>query len=331
MVCGRRGDSVARKKHFMNACKYLSALPVVFSGALVGYYTAQRNFYQSDKNTKRDMKLINNDQDDEFIMTMSVLLWVFSSLVNTVFSLYWDIVVDWSLGFLYPRSYHYLGRKSSDPNLLFDKQMKTTANSDTRRAVYEKIRSSQETLPIVSPDLSTPPPISTPSGYVYPFLRPNLYWSTSPHYYYFAILFDTLLRFAWVWKLSPTFALIDFAIWKSGTNSSITNSAPTVSLDSVLKVFEVLRRLVWCVFRIEREWVSNPVSSFVSPITHEMDERGGKEFERQRDVKQVSANVATGLGMSMRKVQGKRKGEWDGSGFGSEVEVRVDGDGDGGR
>ena len=74
------------------------------------------------------------------------------------------------------------------------------------------------------------------------FLRDELVYS-SPAYYYFAILEDLVLRFAWAWRLVLT-DLLGLAAY----NELIV---------SVFAVLEVVRRFVWNFFRLENEHINN--------------------------------------------------------------------------
>ena len=65
-------------RHLANAAKYITALPVIISGGMVGYLHS--SFPNSPK------------------INAAFGFWVFSSFINSGVSLYWDIVMDWSLG-----------------------------------------------------------------------------------------------------------------------------------------------------------------------------------------------------------------------------------------
>lgn len=70
----------------------------------------------------------------------------------------------------------------------------------------------------------------------HPFLRSELgFFKESPWVYYVAIVYDILLRFAWVLYLAPV---------------------PSVTLRGyILALVEVARRIVWNSFRVESEHI----------------------------------------------------------------------------
>jgi len=72
------------------------------------------------------------------------------------------------------------------------------------------------------------------------FLREEMVYS-SPSYYYFAILEDFFLRFAWV---------INLLLTEMG-------AVPGDVMTSILSPLEVFRRFVWNFFRLENEHLNN--------------------------------------------------------------------------
>jgi len=72
------------------------------------------------------------------------------------------------------------------------------------------------------------------------FLREEMVYS-SPSYYYFAILEDFFLRFAWV---------INLLLTEIG-------AVPGDVMTSILSPLEVFRRFVWNFFRLENEHLNN--------------------------------------------------------------------------
>lgn len=70
----------------------------------------------------------------------------------------------------------------------------------------------------------------------HPLLRSELgFFKDTPWIYYVVVVYDILLRFAWVWYLAP---------------------APSVALRGfLLALIEVFRRIVWNAFRVESEHI----------------------------------------------------------------------------
>lgn len=74
----------------------------------------------------------------------------------------------------------------------------------------------------------------------YPFLREEIVYS-SPHYYYFAIIEDLILRFGWTLSVSLT-------------EIGVIHADIVVS---ILAPLEIFRRFVWNFFRLENEHLNN--------------------------------------------------------------------------
>ncbi|KND00484.1 uncharacterized protein SPPG_04800 [Spizellomyces punctatus DAOM BR117] len=88
----------ARTRHLANAIKYLSALPVVITGFLINWLETKYHDHHQE-NVLKHTQL----RDAQWNLSLSLGLWVFFSVVNSIFSLYWDIVMDWHLGNLQRR------------------------------------------------------------------------------------------------------------------------------------------------------------------------------------------------------------------------------------
>jgi hypothetical protein len=65
------------------------------------------------------------------------------------------------------------------------------------------------------------------------------------------VVLNTVLRFAWLWKVAYLSALIDAFIHSRPVDGSL---AALVSIDAGLILAELFRRFVWVGFRLEREW-----------------------------------------------------------------------------
>lgn len=125
-------------------------------------------------------------------------LWVICSFINSSYSFYWDVAKDWDL------------------------------------TLFSALFAS----PSPALSLSSPSPSLSSIEYHRPFgLRPRRFLH-SDRMYYAAIVFDLVLRFTWVTRLSSTLDAINMA--EAGIFA--------------LQALEVLRRWVWIFFRVETEW-----------------------------------------------------------------------------
>ncbi|KAJ3018601.1 protein-ER retention protein [Thoreauomyces humboldtii] len=89
-----------RRRHLANSLKYISALPVVISGFMINWmesayhrrYPAGVDFDANDHAHSRELASAQRGID------IALALWILFSAVNSLFSLYWDVVMDWHLG-----------------------------------------------------------------------------------------------------------------------------------------------------------------------------------------------------------------------------------------
>eukprot|EP00842_Homolaphlyctis_polyrhiza_P004146 jgi/Hompol1/4732/HPOL_003857-RA len=81
----------SKQRHLANALKYLSSLPVIYCAFTINRL---RILSHSAISSGIVMDAIRMQFD------YAVGLWVFFSVINSAFSLYWDIVNDWSLGYI---------------------------------------------------------------------------------------------------------------------------------------------------------------------------------------------------------------------------------------
>ncbi|KAJ3104023.1 hypothetical protein HDU97_009570 [Phlyctochytrium planicorne] len=107
-------DPSARTRHMLNAIKYISAIPVIVSSWLINYLRMRYyglgldpSNYDGDSN---HLKLRNAEMKINF----SIGVWIFFSVVNSLYSLYWDICMDWHLGTISRNIWRYLTQPTSE-------------------------------------------------------------------------------------------------------------------------------------------------------------------------------------------------------------------------
>ncbi|KAK9446428.1 EXS family-domain-containing protein [Limtongia smithiae] len=148
----RGNGGKGERRHLWNAAKYTTTFPVIVLSVL------QHQYDVSEHATVLGAFLLHN-------------LWVLSMFVNSMFSFYWDVTVDWDLELF--RRPPLLSASSASSSLTTEPKM-----------------------------LSIPQPTATSTGMLlHRGLRSILYFS--PRLYYTAILLDLLFRFTWSIKLSP--------------------------------------------------------------------------------------------------------------------------------
>ncbi|KAI8814941.1 EXS family-domain-containing protein [Cladochytrium replicatum] len=199
-------DPAARSRHFANALKYLSAIPVITSSFVINYLrVAYHGMALGDEQV----------ENIKFRLNTAVTLWICFSVINSLFSLYWDVYMDWNLG---------------------------------------KIPQSKSSIALDDENSQFPC-----------FLRPIRFFSRT-WLYYLAIVVDTVLRLAWVVKVTLFYELVEVTLLHGdnydtrisvggGENMAEGGLAALVVVDFALKILEVFRRWAWVFFRVEREWV----------------------------------------------------------------------------
>ncbi|KAI8846483.1 EXS family-domain-containing protein [Chytridium lagenaria] len=264
----------SRNRHMLNALKYLSALPVIASSWLINflrirYYGLGLDPSQFDGEPKRLFEMQKRR------------VWIFFSILNSVFSLYWDIRMDWHLGtigkFNSWRSLFGFGTdKSFVSSPTFDSTFSTASSQQQRRgtgktsAAYGKVPTDEVDVEAEG-DLSKaragvkvyPPSsvIKTPSSLALManertsgtkfFLRLHLHFRHA-WLYYGAVVLDTILRLSWIVKVTLIYTLARASLrGQSGTEPL----SGLMAVDFTIKCLEIVRRYVWVFFRCEREWV----------------------------------------------------------------------------
>ncbi|KAI9230182.1 MAG: EXS family-domain-containing protein [Piptocephalis tieghemiana] len=148
-------DPSEKSRHLANAVKYASAFPVIF-------LSAAQHLRGGDEDEPVTDYLIPTDT--------LIFLWFVFVAINSIYSFWWDVKVDWALSF----------SASSTTPPIFSSSNSFHSSSGTRE-VHRRPRA-----PSVHDQL----------------LRPNLHFR-EPMIYYAAVIFDLLLRLTWSLKLSP--------------------------------------------------------------------------------------------------------------------------------
>ncbi|KAI9140971.1 EXS family-domain-containing protein [Paraphysoderma sedebokerense] len=172
----------AKTRHLLNALKYSSAFPVILLSAL-----QRTEIYPTTVNqTTMTLPLVNSPIERNSTIQADIIRlvarntpaddspaiqnhhqglftwWILFALFNTLYSFYWDIFIDWNLGY---KSNRYIPLTESD-------------------------------YPIRSTSYNT----RHQSQFFFPFLRPTLKFHFA--WYYLSIILDFLFRFTWSIKLS---------------------------------------------------------------------------------------------------------------------------------
>ncbi|KAL5032084.1 hypothetical protein BDV3_000682 [Batrachochytrium dendrobatidis] len=236
-------DPQHKCRHMANAIKYLTSLPVILAAFQINRIQRSSHF--------------GNIADPELhvVQFNSVVgLWVLFSLINSVYSLYWDIVVDWNL--------------CAVP--LARQQLYVHVHSP----VLPSLKSSMLPSAPVSPKLShnVYRDLSKQDGDILIrlyqrtrfLLRPILHFRyVTP--YYVAIVLDCILRFSWTVKITFLYKLALVRGHHDNISRFVSDAqllGTVAAIDLALKALEIIRRWVWVFFRIEREWVLKQGKSF---------------------------------------------------------------------
>ncbi|KAG8818874.1 hypothetical protein FRC17_010673 [Serendipita sp. 399] len=189
------------RRSIWNALKYSTAFPVIFLSA------AQRSLPETASTSPKEHPLFK--------------IWVFSVLVNSVYSFWWDVTNDWGLNLLKPSSTN-LKRKRSMPNIPEHSHRLLAVPSTSSEGIK---------LP------PSPSPMEIDHGeQQFPGLRPKLLFN-DPLIYYVAIFINFVLRFTWSLKLS----------------SHLHHVADLEAGVFIIEALEVLRRWIWVFIRVEWE------------------------------------------------------------------------------
>ncbi|KAG8502083.1 hypothetical protein CXB51_000268 [Gossypium anomalum] len=199
--CLRQYRDIGERSALLNALKYSTAVPVIFLSALKYHVLPESwtNFYRP--------------------------LWLLSSVLNSLYSFYWDVARDWDFSFarmfkfnkshlyshlLHGRTWVWGYDLQGFPNIL-----KKFDHTHVNRISVSEIQ------------------IEDISGWDGPGLRRYLHFSVSV--YFWVIGSNLILRCTWTYKLS----------------AHLRNNYLTVFTIAALEIF---RRFQWIFFRVENEW-----------------------------------------------------------------------------
>lgn len=139
-------------------------------------------------------------------------------MVNSIYSFYWDVAVDWKLSLLQlytpPAPLPASSSDNDEPSSLLNGAGDSYSGSSSGGETIHSPNSIHERL-----------------------LRPHLYFK-DPVVYYLAVVMDLCLRFIWSLKISTHLVMHQFTLG-----------------GFILETLEILRRWIWVFFRLEREWV----------------------------------------------------------------------------
>ncbi|KAJ1960326.1 protein-ER retention protein, partial [Dispira parvispora] len=108
-----------RRRHFANALKYFSSLPVIGLSGYYRYLSWNADDYDGDGDISTDDQRLN----------LLSQLWLVAAVINTVYCLYWDTAVDWNLGYTPHWCLQSLLNRSA-PNLYYTSQRGHSAAED---------------------------------------------------------------------------------------------------------------------------------------------------------------------------------------------------------
>ncbi|KAI8925583.1 EXS family-domain-containing protein [Entophlyctis helioformis] len=84
-------DSKAKRRHLANALKYMSSLPVIGSAFWVN--RLRTHLHSADAQNESAEHLVVK-------LNFAIGVWIALSTINSLYSLYWDVFVDWHLGYI---------------------------------------------------------------------------------------------------------------------------------------------------------------------------------------------------------------------------------------
>ncbi|KAJ1724010.1 protein-ER retention protein [Coemansia erecta] len=213
-------DSSDRRRHFANAVKYASSIPVICLSS-----TQRRVAVDGIMETKYS----------DWMLRLVYSLWILAVAFNSLYSYYWDIAFDWNLGHLSN------GSKLSDivvPVQQPSPRLKTPAalvdSDDEESNTNVNTRDLDAASQPMPGSWAADPSLFKRKGFPF-LLRPRLCFGP-PQLYYIAMVIDFLLRITWTTKLTSYIQIDRMAyggFW--------------------LNLLEIYRRWQWTFLRIEKE------------------------------------------------------------------------------
>lgn len=150
----------SNQRHIFNALKYATAFPVIFLSPVVSKYVLAA----PPKNPDSTSEIL-------FDSTWLYYSWIFFVVLNSVYSFFWDVSMDWDLGHFFPweSSYSPIPEQSDPYN-----ESSNLITAEEQKSYLAKTKW---------------------------FLRRTLHFS-SPCIYYLVVAVNLLLRVSWTIKLS---------------------------------------------------------------------------------------------------------------------------------
>lgn len=220
-----------------NALKYFSAFPVILLSA------AQKSVVIEIAQSKGvSVQEIAESGDRWFGEHRLFRLWLLAVVVNSMFSFWWDIEMDWGLALCEPDT--WFGATNSPPETPSHRRRPSdlTLIGRVKKLIRRRSSISHQRSPCPSPSpafSSTSSPSSTQSHGFFAFgLRPILLLPDPLVYHLFAAI-DLVLRFTWSLKLSSHLHTI------SEIESGVF----------MMEALELVRRWMWVFVRVEWEAV----------------------------------------------------------------------------
>ncbi|KAI9202654.1 EXS family-domain-containing protein [Polychytrium aggregatum] len=213
-------DRGSRGRHLLNSLKYLSSIPVIAASFSMAWIRLKSYSDIDDAATLVEI---------ESNMKFTVTIWVFFNMINTIFSIYWDIFVDWQLG----------GTSNA---------INASMHNSNSGSFLSRLKKELASL-LLRPVLHFP--------------------SAMPYYFAMAFDVIVRFSWCLKVDLMYTLMTMTVKEWQTrqlgdeheqiaGQTLAILEEA--VVLELLIKLFEIVRRWVWVFFRIEREWVMRGLS-----------------------------------------------------------------------
>ena len=213
-----------------NALKYFSAFPVILLSA------AQKSVVVDVAASKGMTVQQLADSDDRWFGEHRLFrLWLLAVVVNSMYSFWWDVEMDWGLALCQVDT--WVPKTDSPSPRRPDLSLVGRARRLVSRGSISHAHQ-RSPHPTTSPNLSHPSPTSPKLSFFAFGLRPTLLLPDPIVYHLFAII-DLVLRFTWSLKLSSHLHTI------SEIESGVF----------IMEALELIRRWMWVFIRVEWEAV----------------------------------------------------------------------------
>ena len=221
---------------FANALKYFSAFPVILLSA------AQKNVLSEVAAAKGvTVQDIAASGERWFGEHPVFRMWLLAVLVNSMFSFWWDIEMDWGLALCEVDT--WFGSKPSDSSPARNRRDRDRGEELSLIARFKRLFNKQAPIAHQRSPMPTPSPsfqhFPNPQSSAVPFGLRRTLLLHDPAVYYTCALIDLFLRFTWSLKLSSHLHTI--SEFESGV--------------FMMEALELVRRWMWVFVRVEWEAV----------------------------------------------------------------------------